>query len=150
VHRVTTTHVRRSHLRTDRVGTGHLYQGIYRSFPIQTDNHLFTVLRYVERNPLRAGLVEETGDWAWSSFYGQPNSHCETRRPALSDWPIEKPIDWNSIVNTPLTMAEIEQVRFSVNHGRPYGNQTWQLDTAHRLGLASTLRPRGRPPKKRG
>ena len=56
--RLTTTHVRRWHLHHHSVGTGHLYQGTYKSFPIEEDDHLYTVLRYVERNAVRPTLVE--------------------------------------------------------------------------------------------
>ena len=51
--RLTTTHVRRWHLHRKTVGCGHLYQGTYKSFPIEADEHLLTVLAYVERNALR-------------------------------------------------------------------------------------------------
>lgn len=56
-----TSHVRRYHR---RYGTsGHIWQGRFKSFIIQEDNHLLTVLRYVEGNPVRAGLVNSATDW---------------------------------------------------------------------------------------
>ena len=67
--RLTTTHVRRWHLHRKTVGCGHLYQGTYKSFPIEADEHLLAVLAYVERNALRAGLVERAEDWRWSSLW---------------------------------------------------------------------------------
>src|SRR5205823_2191462 len=60
-----TAHVRRYHQHYH--SSGHVYQGRFRSFPIQEDDHLLTVLRYAERNPVRAGLVERAQDWRWSS-----------------------------------------------------------------------------------
>jgi hypothetical protein len=48
-------------------GTGHLYQGRFKSFPLAADEHLDTVLRYVERNPLRAGLVQRAESWRLGS-----------------------------------------------------------------------------------
>ena len=51
-----TSHVRRYHRHYH--GSGHVWQGRFKAFPIQDDEHYLTVLRYVERNPLRAGLVE--------------------------------------------------------------------------------------------
>lgn len=65
---LTKTHVRRWHLYRQSVGTGHLYQGTYKSFPIQDDEHFIAVCRYVEQNPLRARLVERAEDWQWSSL----------------------------------------------------------------------------------
>ena len=61
-----TTHVRR-YLR--HYGhTGHVWQGRFKAFSIQDDEHLITVVRYVERNPLRAGIVDQAQDWPWSSL----------------------------------------------------------------------------------
>lgn len=66
---VTTTHVRQKRTQTKSVGDRHLYQGTYKSFPIETDYHLTAVIRYVEQNPLRAKLVDRAEDWPWSSLY---------------------------------------------------------------------------------
>ena len=66
--RLTITHARRWVEHRHRVGWGSVYQGRYKSFPTQDDAHLATLLRYVERNPLRAGLVPRAQDWPWSSL----------------------------------------------------------------------------------
>jgi len=91
-----TSHVRRHH---QRKGTsGHVWQGRYKSLRIQDDEQLLMVMRYVERNPLRAGLVEHAADWAWSS-------HQETlgvqSRSLLDKLPIELPAAWSQYVDTP-------------------------------------------------
>jgi putative transposase len=81
-----TSHVRRHHRR--RRSSGHVWQGRFKAFPIQQDAHLVTVLRYVQRNPVRAGLAERAEAWPWSSlrWWRSPG------RPAfLSEWPIERP-----------------------------------------------------------
>lgn len=93
VQRLTTTHVRRWHLYRNSVGSGHLYQGTYKSFPIQDDGHFLTVCRYVEQNPLRAGLVARAEDWRWSSI-GSPNARRseEDGRPLLAEWPLPSQI----------------------------------------------------------
>jgi putative transposase len=65
---LTRTHVMRWHVHFHSAGSGHLYQGRFKSFPIQPDDHLYTVLRYVERNALRARLVKRAEDWRWSSL----------------------------------------------------------------------------------
>jgi putative transposase len=46
---------------------GHIWQGRYKPFPVQKDSHLITAMRYIERNPVRANLVENARDWHWSS-----------------------------------------------------------------------------------
>src|SRR5438105_4281159 len=63
VHWLTLTHTQRWHAHYHDVGTGHLYQGRFKSFPVQDDDHFLVVARYVERNALRAGLVFQAQDW---------------------------------------------------------------------------------------
>ena len=65
----------------------------------------------------------------------------------LSAWPLPVPADWLDLVNTP-TPAEA-QVRECLRRGRPPGDEAWRQWAAERLGLEATLRPRGRPPRRR-
>lgn len=143
---LTHTHTQRWHAHYHTAGTGHLYQGRYRACPVQEDEHLYTVLRYVERNALRAGLVGRAEDWPWSSL-GRRQTGAEQARPLLHPWPLPVPADWLERVNRPETEAELEAVRRSVVRGRPFGSAAWARQTAARLGLEYTLRPRGRPRK---
>ena len=53
----------RYHAHRHSTGKGHLYQGRFKSFPIQDDEHFLVVCRYVERNALRAGLVDHAEQW---------------------------------------------------------------------------------------
>lgn len=146
--RLTTTHVRRWHLHHGSVGRGHLYQGTYKSFPIEEDDHLYTVIRYVERNPVRPTLVERAQKWPWSSLWRWLNPAEHADKPVLCTWPIPRPADWVIRVNRALTKKEIEAVLASVKRGRPFGSESWQEKTAVQLGLQSTFRPRGRPRSK--
>jgi putative transposase len=66
---LTVTHTQRWHAHYHTSGTGHLYQGRFKSFPVETDEHLYTVLRYVERNAVRADLVARAEEWRWSSVW---------------------------------------------------------------------------------
>lgn len=135
-----TAHVRRYHRRCG--SSGHIWQGRFKAFPIQEDEHLLSVLRYVERNPLRANLVMRAEDWPWSSSYWW----CRSQRPQfLSDWPVERPHNWTGFVNQAQTAAELEAVRHSIRRGTPFGTAPWVQRTALRLGLEPTLQPRGRP-----
>jgi putative transposase len=68
---LTMTHAARWHAHRHSVGRGHLYQGRFRSFPIQQDHHFLGVCRYVERNALRANLVAKAQDWRWSSLWAR-------------------------------------------------------------------------------
>ena len=148
--RLTTTHVRRWHLHRHTVGTGHLYQGTYKSFPIEDDDHLYTALRYVERNPVRPTMCDRAEKWQWSSLWRWLHPAENDSRPVLCPWPIPRPNDWVARVNRALTKKEQEAVRTSVTRGRPFGTEAWQEITATQLGLQSTFRPRGRPRKSEG
>jgi putative transposase len=146
MHWLLTSHVAR-HRKRYRT-SGHIWQGRFKAFPIQEDTHLLIVLRYVERNPLRANLVVRAEMWRWSSL-------CSYREPGPMPWlhpgPVPRSADWLEHVNQPQTEAELERLRRSVQRGSPYGAEQWVNDTAARLGLVSTLRPGlgGRPRKQR-
>ena len=141
---ITATHTMRYHAHYHTSGEGHVYQGRFKSFPIQDDEHFLTVCRYVERNALRAGLVERAEAWRWGSLWRWLQK-AEPAPPLLSAWPIPRWPHWVEKVNQPLTPQELAAVRRSVQRGSPFGASSWLDATAQRLGLASTLRPRGRP-----
>ena len=146
--RLTTTHVRGWHLHRKTVGCGHLYQGTYKSFPIEVDEHLLTVLAYVERNALRAGLVERAEDWRWSSLWRWRHAEVTEDVPPLTPWPVERPRQWLFQVNRPPADSELKSLQTAVQRGRPFGSEIWQAMTARKLGLESTFHPRGRPKKR--
>lgn len=148
-HYLTLTHTQRWHSHNHHAGTGHLYQGRFKSFPVEGDDHFWTVCRYVERNALRAGLVERAEAWPWGSLWRRQQDDPELLK-ILSPWPAPEPKGWVKIVNQPQTEAELEQLRASVQRGRPYGGDTWSAKVAKKLGLESTFRPRGRPAKQKG
>ncbi|MFH1266789.1 MAG: transposase [Planctomycetota bacterium] len=135
-----TSHVRRYHRHYHT--SGHVWQGRFKAFPIQQDEHLLTVLRYVERNPLRANLVERAQQWRWSSA-------GMWRKKELPAWlhvgPVRYEGNWLQWLNRPQTEAEEAALRKCIARGRPYGGPLWRRRTAKRLGLESSLRPRGRP-----
>ncbi len=139
---LTVTHTQRWHASHHTAGTGPLYQGRFKSFPIQEDDHLLAVLRYVERNPLRANLVKDAEAWRWCSLWHRVQGN--TAR-LLDAGPVTLPRGWRQHVQSPQTDAELEALRRSVVRGAPFGETSWQERTATRLGLESTLRPRGRP-----
>jgi putative transposase len=145
--RLTTTHVRRWRLYRHSVGHGHLYQGTYKSFPVEEDEHFYTLCRYAERNPLRAKLVRRAERWPWSSLGARLHAGAAAEAPPLATWPVPRPRTWIEQVNQPQTEAELEAIRVCIQRGRPFGDRTWQKRTAKRLGLESTFRSRGRPRK---
>jgi putative transposase len=141
---LTLTHTQRWHAHRHSAGTGHLYQGRFKSFPIQEDEHLYTVARYVERNALRAGLVARAEHWRWGSLFRWQRSQAADRQ-LLAPWPLPRQAGWIEHVNQPQTEAEVLALRRSVQRGIPFGDASWTKRAVAQLGLETTLRPRGRP-----
>ena len=140
------THAMRWRVSHRTVGYGHLYQGRFKSFPVQSDDHLLTLLRYVERNPLSAGLVPKAQLWRWGSLWSRANGE-EAIKALLSPWPVEPPSNWTARVNAPLSKNEVARVRLSMDRGQPYGGDEWVRRTVQELGLEHTVRSEGRPRK---
>lgn len=80
------THVRRHHEHYQTRGGGHLYQGRFKSFPVAADDYFLALCRYVEANPLRAGLVERAEQWQWSGLWRRMHGSGQLR---LSSWPVK-------------------------------------------------------------
>jgi putative transposase len=135
---LTLTHTQRWHAHRHTAGSGHLYQGRFKSFPVQTDGHFLILCRYVERNPLRAGLVDRAEEWRWSSLSRQADEGPGKDRPVLASWPVERTRNWLQVVNQPQTPQEEDAIRTSIARGRPFGRPVWQKRTARRLGLELT------------
>jgi REP-associated tyrosine transposase len=111
---------------------------------VETDEHFYQLVRYVERNPLRAKLVRRAQNWRWGGLWRRLHGSAEERA-ILSDWPLPRPASWTRYVNLPQNDAEVKAIRQSVTRGQPFGGDDWVRRTAKRLGLESTLRRRGRP-----
>jgi putative transposase len=140
------THTMRWHAHHRTSGTGHLYQGRFKAFPVENDDHFYTVARYVERNALRAGLVAQAQAWRSSSLWRHYCGDAQART-LLTRWPVARPRNWVEHVNAPQTEAELEALRQAIRRNSPFGNANWRQTIARRLGLEATLRPRGRPRK---
>ena len=158
---LTVTHTQRRHAAGGTAGTGHVYQGRYKMFPVQArrisaaerrqgvvekGSSLWTVLRYVERNALRAGLVARAEQWRWGSLWRRTRGDA-SQRALLSDAPAPWPADWLEWVNRPQTAEEEQALARCIARGRPFGTSRWVDAIAAKLGLQATLRPRGRPRK---
>jgi putative transposase len=153
VQSLTVAHTWRYHRRHGSVG--HIWQGRFRSPVLQADEHLLTVLRYVEANPWRAGLVADLKDYPWTSF---PAHGLGRADPLLSEAPVwsrlgatepARQAHWRRWVHEPLTDRELAAVRRSVTSGRPFGSETWVKGLGPLQGLPLASKRRGRPPKAR-
>lgn len=143
---LTHTHTMRWHAHYHTEGTGHLYQGRFKTFPIQRDDHLLTVLRYVEQNALRAELCDKAEDWKYGSLWR--NVHGDTdATDILAKWPIPRPSNWKALVNRTQKKSDSDAIRHCIKKGSPYGSDRFVTQSATRLQLEHTLRSRGRPRK---
>lgn len=135
-----TSHVRYYHRKNKT--SGHVWQGRYKSFMVEKDSYYIGVVRYIEANALRAGLVEKAEDWIYGSLCARasPNAH-------LSEPLVELGDDWKDNVNMTIRTDELEKIRNSVNRQAPLGKDEWQIAVASQHGLLPTLGNRGRPKK---
>jgi putative transposase len=166
MHWLTMTHARRYRSAHRNVGTGHLYQGRYRSFPVEqsaptpsqqasgvveTANSLLRVLRYIERNPAKARLVGRAEQWRYSSafqrLFGTPDPDESTI--SLSDLPgVRLPDDWLVEINRRSTKGENQSIETNQRRSRPLGSEQWANDAAKLHRVQSSLKPLGRPKTK--
>ena len=123
-------------------GLGHVYQQRYKSFPIQDDHHFFVVCRYVERNALRANLVDRAENWRWGSLW-RWRQQPEPDPNLLSPWPLPRLPNWVERVNEPLAKQELDAVRLAAHRGRPLGDKAWVESIARRLNLDPPSVPEG-------
>ncbi len=143
---LTTTHVCQRRVLTSTVGQGHLYQGAYKSFPVETDIHLLTLIRYIEQNPMRARLVSRAEEWPWSSLWRRVKGNNQQKK-ILTKLPISLPEDYLEFVNTLLEVDKMQDIRKSVSKGMPFGSKKWVGNIVKKYGLESTIRNPGRPPR---
>lgn len=145
--RVSNSHTRKVHALTKTNGSGHLYQGRYKSFLVESNNYLLALMKYVERNPVRAKLSSVCEDWQWGSAYrrlkGTPKERLLIDLP-----PTELPTRYSAWINTAEDEKLVLSIRASVIKGSPYGGENWveKMVTTH--NLQATLRFQGRPRKK--
>jgi putative transposase len=141
------------HFHKAQRSSGHVWQGRFKSPVIQDDDHLLTVLRYIEANPLRAGMVSDLAAYRWSSYAAHGLGQADPLLSAVPVWArlgkteAARQARWRAWVHEPLTERELAAVRKAVTSGRPFGSPSWVDATARRLGINLALRPRGRPKK---
>lgn len=138
---MTASHVRRWHHRRGSAGSGTLYQGRYKAVAVQADAHFYTVCRYVERNPVRAGLTKRPCDWRWGSASQQERPVA----PSLYEWPIARPDNWRDLVECEQPPEELIALRRAIRRSRPVGAEGWVLETAGAIRWTTGLRRPGRP-----
>jgi putative transposase len=109
MHRLTFLHAAGVRVRSRTVGLGHVYQGRYHAVVIDTATRYLRVMRYVEANPVRAGLVSSAEQWRWSSI--SERARPEGRRIVDGPFPLPALNQWLDIVNRGMSPDELEDVR---------------------------------------
>jgi len=141
-----TLHMRYSQYYNRKKGvTGHLWQGRYYSSMLD-EMHLYAAIRYVENNPVRAGIVREPKDYTWSSA----RAHCDIVSDGiLSDTChlCDEIDDWSQYLRDDETAEVLEQLKMNVISGRPCGDEEFIKEVEAVVGKSLTIRPRGRPRK---
>jgi len=137
-----TSHVRRYHRHHN--SSGHIWQGRYKSFLVQDDEHLQAVTRYVERNPVTAGMVSRAIEWAWSSHAERLG---ETDKRIVSELPLPFAGNWEEFVNAEMSEKEQQTFAESITRQAPFGSMEWRQKMCEKFGLESTIRAKGRPKK---
>jgi putative transposase len=107
MHWVTTTHAGRWHRSRDSRGLGPVYKGRFLAVALEDADDVMRVCRYVERNPLKAGLVDKAEAWHWSSL-----AERQRVQPAvpLVDLPILRSRSWVDYVNRPAIRSEEDEM----------------------------------------
>ncbi|MGE0464713.1 MAG: transposase [Vicinamibacterales bacterium] len=115
-HRLCTVHALRHRRDTQTLGHGHLYQHRYHSFAVESERQYYLVMRYVEANPVRAGLVDQAQLWKWSSLAEREG--CE--RGLLHPGPLPLPSGWAALVNEALPRETLDETRARLQRTKPY------------------------------
>src|SRR4051812_46860000 len=128
---LTVTHTQRWHAAHGTAGTGPLYQGRFKSFPVQSDHHLLLTGRYVESNALRARLVRGSAQrWRWCSAAARGREQPPEWLSPLSGWPIDVPRNWSALVDVLPPTDDAEQIVRCIRRGCPLGSERWMSQTA--------------------
>jgi len=130
--------------------SGHLWQGRFYSCVLDED-YLVAALRYVERNPVRAGIVRKPWRWKWSSagvHVGQGDGVVNLENiTTLIDTTVE---EWKEYIDLDENEEEVEVIRKHTLLGRPLGTKEFIAKLGKRLGRVLSVLPRGRPKKLKG
>ena len=124
---------------------GYLWQGRFASF-VMDEPYLLAAVRYVELNPVRAGLVSAAGDWPWSSA----RAHLSGRDDQLVKVaPLLAMIaDWNAFLDSALPEEELRDIRGHNRTGRPLGDETFLEHLEQIVGRVVKPQKRGPKPKR--
>jgi putative transposase len=143
------TYARHFNDRHERTGT--LWEGRFHSCPIGSGSYLWNCHRYIELNPVRAGLVATPDDFRWSSFGSNACGRFDrliTPRPeylALGAAAAERCATYRTLFGSALHAADLDALRKHLHHERAWGDPAFLREIESRTGRRELIRPPGRP-----
>jgi putative transposase len=136
--------------------TGTLWDSRYKSSLVHAETYLLACQRYIELNPVRAGMEEEPGHYRWTSYHanamGQPDAAL-TPHPlylALGREPEERRATYRELLRAPFAHGTLSVIRLALGQCQPLGDARFHAEIEQRTGVRRESRPRGRPPAKPG
>lgn len=124
--------------------TGRLWESRYHSCIVDQEKYLWAAARYIEQNPIRAGIVEKAEDYPYSSA----EAHVKGSKDAVlgQDFFTEdRRQDYISLLRSDLPEKEIERLRHATKAGRPFGREGFVSEMENKLERKLLQRPKGRP-----
>ena len=139
-----TVHMRHSQMINAEFGwSGHLWQGRYFSCALD-DPHLWAAVRYVERNPVRARIIDNAGNYPWSSAAHHLGLRKDTLISGNTIW--TRPVDeWDEALREPQNESVVDLLRTRTRTGFPCGGEDFIKKLSEILGKPLLERGRGRP-----
>jgi putative transposase len=132
--------------------TGHLWEGRYRSSIVQTESYFLACHRYIEMNPVRAGIVSRPGDYLWSSY--RANAEGEPDLVVPHEEYMALGMNWDGrrrayreIFGAPEDPHRLAQIRAAARGGYALGGEDFTTQVERATGHAAVPRARGRPAK---
>jgi putative transposase len=132
--------------------TGTLWEGRHRASLVQSERYLLTCMRYIELNPVRAGMVKRPEEYRWSSYgvnaWGDTGSlapHPEYIR--LGPTPATRGFAYRELFKTQLSEEDIHRVRKAAHYCQPVGDDRFRQQIEQRYGIRLGQMERGRPRK---
>ncbi|PIQ89921.1 MAG: transposase [Candidatus Omnitrophica bacterium CG11_big_fil_rev_8_21_14_0_20_42_13] len=140
-----TQYINKKHRRT-----GRLWECRFHSSVVDTEAYLWTVCRYIERNPVRAGKVKRPIDYSWSSVKANTSGDCHDGivEPIWKDY-FDKD-EYINFLNRHEEEKQIEEIKQSTIRGMPVGGENFIKDIIKNFGFRIFKKARGRPKKING
>mgnify|MGYP000376655390 FL=1 len=133
--------------------TGTLWEGRYKATVIDSDQYLLTCMRYIELNPVRAGMVEQPGDYPWSSYASNAegkNNTLITSHEVYSQLGVnetERLLAYRQLFRLGIGATDLDALREATNKGWVLGSDRFREEIERLSGRRSVAKLRGRPKK---